>query len=257
MSWWDDWGPALPVEGGLTASGLIRGTRITTDAIGVGAEIVKRVLDRATDGLVSRGRAYARSGQTLSMTVEPGRVHALVQGSMPQPYSVSLAFDVPEDHRDRLIAAFDHALTDPSAGIPARGSGALREEIDECELLAGVPIRAKCTCPYGAVCKHCIAVAYIVADRLDSSPIAVATLFGVRDEHLGTGRAESTDTAEVAAPDRFPTATQRRLAKTLARIDATDAPTVTDVFDRAGRLLLPPAAVRTSLETDEEATGPE
>ncbi|MBK5288947.1 MAG: SWIM zinc finger family protein, partial [Acidimicrobiia bacterium] len=185
MSWWDDWGPALPVEGGLTASGVIRGTRIATDAIGVGAEIVKRMVARANDSLISRGRAYARSGQTISMTIEPGRIHALVQGSAPEPYSVSLAFDVPPDHRQRLITAFEHALTDPRAGIPARGSAALREEIDECELLHGVPVKARCTCPYGAVCKHCIAVAYIAADRLDTSPIAVANLFGVRDEHLG------------------------------------------------------------------------
>lgn len=257
MSWWDDWGPALPVEGGLTASGLIRGTRITTDAIGVGAEIVKRMLERATDGLVSRGRAYARSGQTLSMTIAPGRVDALVQGSMPQPYSVSLAFDVPEDHRDRLISAFDHALTNPRAGIPARGSAALREEIDECALLAGVPIRAKCTCPYGAVCKHCIAVAYIVADRLDSSPIAVATLFGVRDEHLGAGRVDPTPTTEASAPARFSPAAQRRLAKTLAKIDAAPAPDAAAVFSRAARLLLPPAAVRTALEIDGDTAGPE
>ncbi len=249
MSWWDDWGPALPVEGGLTASGMIRGTRITTDAIGVGAEIVKRMLERANEGLISRGRAYARSGQTISMTIEPGRIHALVQGSSPQPYSVSLAFDVPADHRQKLINAFEHALTDPSAGIPARGTAALREEIDECELLDGIPVKARCTCPYGAVCKHCIAVAYIAADRLDSSPIAVATLFGIRDGHLGTASDPATDRDAV---EQFPIAEHRKLARTLARLDAKPAPTVTELFTAAARVLRPSPAVRSQLELDDD-----
>ena len=95
MSWWNDWGPALPVEGGLIASGMVRGTRNAGDAPGVGAQIVSRMLMRANEGLINRGRAYARSGQTISMTIEPGRIHALVQGSSTQPYSVTLACSIP------------------------------------------------------------------------------------------------------------------------------------------------------------------
>src|SRR4051794_18137515 len=102
MSWWNDWGPAVAVEGGLVASGLVRGTRNAGDAKGVGAEIVHRMVERANEGLVSRGRAYARSGQTVSMTIEPGRIHALVQGSGTAPYSVSIACEIPAAHRTRL-----------------------------------------------------------------------------------------------------------------------------------------------------------
>ncbi len=249
MSWWDDWGPALPVEGGLVASGLVRGTRIVTDARGVGAEIISRMVERSNSGIVTRGRAYARSGQTISMTLEPGRVHALVQGSAPQPYSVTLAFNAPPIHRERLIAAFRHALSDPAAGIPARGTAALRDEIDACELLAGVPITAKCTCPYGAVCKHCVALAYIAADRLDGSPITIATLFGVRDEDVR-------DTPDDAAPDpraaieRFDTKRQARLARSLARLETSGAPTREELLQRAARILAPPATVRTQLDLE-------
>src|ERR671925_280459 len=37
---------------------------------------------------LTRGRAYARQGQVLSVDVEPGIVKAKVQGSMPKPYSI-------------------------------------------------------------------------------------------------------------------------------------------------------------------------
>ena len=249
VSWWDDWGPALPVEGGLVASGLVRGTRIVTDARGVGAEIITRMAERANKGIVTRGRAYARSGQTISMTLEPGRIHALVQGSSARPYSVTIACAVPPAHRQRLIDAFRHALSDPAAGIPARGSPALRDEIDACELLNGVPITAKCTCPYGAVCKHCVALAYIAAERLDGSPVAVATFFGVRDEDLP-------DASDGPTPDtpvdvaRFERKQQARLARTLARLDATGAPTRDELLQRAARILAPPLTVRSQLELE-------
>ncbi len=249
MSWWDDWGPALPVEGGLVASGLVRGTRIVTDARGVGAEIISRMVERSNSGIVTRGRAYARSGQTISMTLEPGRLHALVQGSAAQPYSVTIAFNAPPIHRQRLIDAFRHALTDPAAGIPARGSAALRDEIDACELLAGVPITAKCTCPYGAVCKHCIALAYIAADRLDGSPITIATLFGVRDEDVRD--APEGHAAEPTADiERFDTKRQTRLARTLARLEASGAPSRDESLQRAARILTPPSTVRSQLDLE-------
>ncbi len=246
MSWWDDWGPALPVEGGLVASGLIRGTRIATDARGVGAEIVKRMVERSNSGVLTRGRAYARSGQTISMTIEPGRIHARVQGSSADAYSVTIACPIPPEHRHRLIGAFEHALSDPTAGIPARGSPALRDEIDACELLTGVPITAKCTCPYGAVCKHCVAVAYIAAERLDGSPIGIATFFGVRDEDLGADNGPP-PTAPPVAVARFDPKRHAQLARTLARLDASDAPSRDAVFRRAARTLEPTPAIRTQL----------
>lgn len=232
----------MPVEGGLVASGLVRGTRIASDAPGVGAAIVTRIVERTNQGVITRGRAYARSGQTISMTIEPGRIHAQVQGSSPQPYAVTIACTVAPVVRQRLIAAFDHALSDPSAGIPARGSPTLRSEIDACSLLDGVPITAKCTCPYGAVCKHCVALAYIAADRLDGSPIVVATFFGVRDEDLGAFDADPTNDVPVDEPT-FDSKRQAKLARTLARLDASGAPTSDDVIARATRTLNPPKTV--------------
>src|SRR5437763_3066328 len=39
---------------------------------------------------LTRGRAYARQGQVISIDVEPGMVKAKVQGSQPRPYNVKI-----------------------------------------------------------------------------------------------------------------------------------------------------------------------
>src|SRR5436309_7367872 len=39
---------------------------------------------------LTRGRSYARRGQVLTLTVNPGRVTATVQGSRPKPYQVDI-----------------------------------------------------------------------------------------------------------------------------------------------------------------------
>lgn len=254
MSWWDDWGPALPVEGGLVASGKLRGPGVGADVRSLGAEIVRRVVERVNTGVATRGRSYARDGQTITMTIEPGRIHATIQGSASDPYSVTLACTVPIEHRDRLIAAFRHSLPDPASGIPARGSPGLRAEIDDSGLLIGVPITAKCTCPYGAVCKHCVALAYVAAERLDGSPIAIATLLGVRDEDLvpavdstdNPANGDEGDDADTALVIFDPQA-QTQLARALGRLDRRDPPTVDDVIARAVRTLQPSEAILAQL----------
>lgn len=251
MSWWDDWGPALPVEGGLVASGKLRGPGVGADVRSLGAEIVRRVVERVNSGVATRGRNYARNGQTVTMTIEPGRIHATIQGSSAAPYSVTLACTVPDEHRERLIAALRHSLPNPASGIPARGTPALRAEIDDSDLLIGVPITARCSCPYGAVCKHCVALAYVAAERLDGSPIAIATFLGVRDDDLladgpGTDGESASETPD-GATGIFDPRAQIQLARTLTRLDRRDAPTVDDVLARAIRTLQPGAAVLAQL----------
>ena len=250
MSWWDDWGPALPVEGGLVVSGTMRTARLGERPKSVGTDIIRRMLESVNTGVATRGRNYARSGQTVTMTIDKGRIHATVQGSAATPYSVTIACTVPDDRRQRLIAAFEHALVDPSKGIPARGTPAMRDEIDACALLDGVDITARCTCPYGEVCKHCIALSYVAADRLDGSPIAVATFMGVRDDDLAApgGTRDSTPTAPSVAT--FDPRRQSKLARTLANVDAGVAPNTDDVIRRASKVLRPPASVAEQLGFD-------
>lgn len=250
MSWWDDWGPALPVEGGLVVSGTMRTARLGERPKSVGTDIIRRMLESVNTGVATRGRSYARSGQTVTMTIEKGRIHATVQGSAATPYSVTIACTVPDDRRQRLITAFEHALVDPSKGIPARGTPAMRDEIDACALLDGVDITARCTCPYGEVCKHCIALAYVSADRLDGSPIAVATFMGVRDDDLAATRSTGDSMPTAPSVATFDARRQSKLARTLAHVDARVGPSTDDVIRRASKILWPPASVAEQLGLD-------
>src|SRR6476659_10127506 len=45
---------------------------------------------RWLDGRLTRGRAYARRGQVLDITVEEGCVRASVQGSRDEPYAITI-----------------------------------------------------------------------------------------------------------------------------------------------------------------------
>src|SRR3954447_10420724 len=85
-----DYGPPRRVEGGLRA-------RSARGDIGT-SWWSRRFLDVlesfALGTRLTRGRSYARKGQVLALTVEPGRVAASVQGSRAQPYKVKIAFKV-------------------------------------------------------------------------------------------------------------------------------------------------------------------
>ena len=88
---WDDWGyypqtHARPVKDGIKAKSQ-RG------AIGESwwSKRWVEVLESFDIGArLSRGRSYARRGQVISISVEPGKVKAQVQGSMPRPYAISI-----------------------------------------------------------------------------------------------------------------------------------------------------------------------
>ena len=49
--------------------------------------------------------------------------------------------------------------TIPTPGSPRTRRAAVLDEIAAADLLRGTAITARCTCPYGGVCKHCVAVA--------------------------------------------------------------------------------------------------
>src|SRR5882757_6373490 len=55
---------------------------------------------------LTRGRSYARSGQVLSIEIEPGLVRAKVQGSRPKPYGVDIQVKtLSEDEWQRVAEA--------------------------------------------------------------------------------------------------------------------------------------------------------
>lgn len=124
---------------------------------------------------LDRGRSYVRHGAVLDLRLEPGRVHALVQGSRNDPYEVSIAIEplpaavwqgLVRDAQGRLNSLADLAggrfPRDLADLFTARGKGLFP---------APKEIRMQCSCPdYATLCKHLAATLYGVGSRLDEDP---------------------------------------------------------------------------------------
>lgn len=168
---------------------------------------------RLDPGRLSRGRSYARRGSVVELTVSPGEVEAIVQGSRVTPYQVTVRI------RAFSSAEWDSVLEVVSAQIgrvAALLDGELPPEVIDdvrdagLELLPGAgEVLTHCTCPDFAVpCKHSAAVCYLIADALDDDPFALLLLRGRRkDELLAALRARrGSPAAPVVAPRTPPPA---------------------------------------------------
>jgi uncharacterized Zn finger protein len=247
---WLEWGPAKTVEGGLTAR-TGRGRSGGTEGA-VGSTLIRQIVGRVHDGVASRGRAYARNGQTVSLEIGRGTIDASVQGAMDEPYSVQLRCEVPQRAAVVLPTVLRRVLDDPEAGIPAHAPEAVMAEIAAANLLRGTAVTARCTCPYGGVCKHCIAVAYVAAERLDASPAAVAQFLGVPLDGLRPRDASEPRTFRPPAP-RFDARRQAALARSARTLRGRTPPSRDDVLDAALRVLPAPEPVLRSLGRDDRS----
>ncbi|MBF0201503.1 MAG: SWIM zinc finger family protein [Desulfamplus sp.] len=124
---------------------------------------------------IGRGRSYVRHGAVLDLKIEPGKVKALVQGSMSRPYEVTIDIEkIPnanwvdikqackgnmENMQQLIVGKFPKTLAET---FTRKGSGLFPapKEID-----------FSCSCPDSAyMCKHVAAVLYGIGTRLDSDP---------------------------------------------------------------------------------------
>jgi SWIM zinc finger len=240
---WDEFPPPLPVEGGITGSG-----RMDDAAGGVGAALVRRMLERSSPGVAMRGRKYARAGQTVTLAIERGRLDGTIQGSDETPYAVDISCTVPESDRHAFIAALHRVLPGPVTSIPVTDTRALRIEIGRLRLLVDSPLTVRCTCPYRGVCKHLVALAYVAGERLDRSPVAVASILGVSDDDLaepGPNPERAADAVtEVMVFDRR---RHGRLATALAALERRAPPDADEILGRAARTVTPPQSVADAL----------
>lgn len=147
-------------------------------------------------GRLTRGRSYARSGQVTQLDVGPNGVDALVQGSRPQPYRVTIGFRRLSDD------AWD-AVADAMAGqalFAARLlAGEMPEQIEEAFQAAGATLfpaedadlETDCTCPdWANPCKHVAAVFYLLGERFGADPFLMFELRGrTKDEITAALRA--------------------------------------------------------------------
>ncbi len=168
------YGKRRPVRGGVEPRNR-RGSFARTWWGKAFLEAVEQVADA---GRLSRGRTYARSGQVVDYHLEPGAVAAEVQGSQPRPFTAVLTLRVLRAERlDELVD-----LVRGTPGMLAQlASGALPPELGPLLLPnTAAELDFSCTCPDdGRPCKHVAALCYIVAERLDESPVIMLTLRGL------------------------------------------------------------------------------
>ncbi|MGH9105565.1 MAG: SWIM zinc finger family protein, partial [Acidimicrobiales bacterium] len=175
----------------------------------------KRFLDAVETALVggrsTRGRSYARKGQVIDISVEPGLISARVQGSRRVPYKVRLAMPVASDEQwGRALAS----LAGQAVYSASMLAGELPHEVEEEFAGAGTALfpsvssrlSTDCTCPdWANPCKHVAAVCYLVAEHFDRDPFALLAWRGRgRDELLGELRQRRG--AVAAEPEAAPAA---------------------------------------------------
>ncbi|HLU32924.1 MAG TPA: hypothetical protein VKZ74_02730 [Natronosporangium sp.] len=163
------------MEGGLKA-------RSTRGAIGRSwwSKRFLTVLESfALGSRLTRGRAYARAGQVLSLRVAPGEVTATVQGSRRQPYQVRVGL---APFPDQVWEAVEVALAEQAIYSARLLAGEMPPDIEEVFEAAGAPLfpgrfadlSLSCSCPDPAVpCKHLAASFYLLAEAFDADPFQI------------------------------------------------------------------------------------
>ncbi len=134
-----------------------------------------------------RGRTYVRNGSVIDLTIDRGKIKALVSGSDVYqvtiditPLSKNVWAKVKADSAqsidsliDLLAGRFDDVVM---KRLTRKGDGLFPQPRE---------IKLRCSCPdYATMCKHCAAVLYGVGSRLDHSPEMLFTLRGVDHTEL-------------------------------------------------------------------------
>jgi uncharacterized Zn finger protein len=208
---WPESSRPIPVEGGVRA-------RSKRGAIGEqwwSRRFIAVLESWGMSGRLQRGRNYARRGQVIEFELTQGKVTARVQGSRPQPYTVSIGV-LP------LTTAQWHAvqrrLASQALFRAKLLAGEMPAEIEEVFAECGTPLfprssadlDMRCSCPDWEVpCKHLAAVCYVLAEAFDDDPFQMLAWRGkARGELLATLRqgtprpaASSTDAPGTARHD--------------------------------------------------------
>jgi len=139
---------------------------------------------------LQRGRAYARTGHVLSISLNPGLVEAKVQGSKPKPYKVSIEMDKLSDKEWKAVIS---KMAEKAIFSAKLLTGEMPENIEEAFKAAGTPlfptssksIRTNCSCPdYANPCKHIAAVYYVIGQEFDKDPFMIFYLRGMGKDDL-------------------------------------------------------------------------
>ena len=141
---------------------------------------------------LERGWQYAREGKVLSIKFPNQEVIALVQGTDPKPYQVSLGLDTLSDEDWDYVIENMSQRAIFSAKLLA---GEMPHNIEDVFAAAGKTlfplslsdIRSRCSCPDPKnPCKHISAVYYLLGDRFSEDPFVLFQLRGRTKEQILT-----------------------------------------------------------------------
>lgn len=146
-------------------------------------------LERYSDfaNRLPRGRTYVRNGSVVDLQVGPGRVTALVSGSMM--YDVKVRVEpVPRTRWSAICRDCSGAIDSLVELLQGRFSKGVMTRL--CEERTGLfpspkDIHFACSCPdWASMCKHVAAVLYGIGARLDHQPELLFTLRKVDQQDL-------------------------------------------------------------------------
>ncbi|WP_326556554.1 SWIM zinc finger family protein [Micromonospora sp. NBC_01796] len=167
-----DYGRPRKVDGGLRA----RTARGSIGASWWSRRFVDVLESFALGTRLTRGRAYARAGQVLSLEVAPGLVTAVVQGSRPKPYQVTVRL---HPYPEPVWTGIETVLAGQALFSAQLLAGDLPPELERVFAEADAPLfpsviddlTMRCNCPDFAVpCKHLAASFYLLAEAFDADP---------------------------------------------------------------------------------------
>ncbi len=167
---------------------------------------------------LTRGRAYARRGQVVSIDIAKGTVTAEVQGSRAKPYHVSINVKTLPQTKWKKLAEILSQRASFAANLLA---GEMPTDIEDAFAEAGLSLfpdkksdlKTDCSCPdWANPCKHIAAVYYLLGEEFDRDPFLIFELRGIERERLveliaGTRDAyAATEGTEEIEPEPLPIA---------------------------------------------------
>ena len=146
-------------------------------------------------GRLARGRAYAVSGQIVSLRIAGPRVEAQVVGARSDPYNVTVDFSLPSDDARRAVLS---ALRSDPMLVARLFAGDLPMEVEELFRRVGVrlfpggklapgvyDVTLSCSCPdWANPCKHTCAVMLILGEEIASRPMTLLEFRGIEEGDL-------------------------------------------------------------------------
>ena len=139
---------------------------------------------------IARARSYARRGQVLAIDVGNGEVMARVQGSLRQPYRVSIRVTELRSDDWRKIAS---TLGERPVFAASLIAGRMPDRIEDVFVDAGLSLfpaasadlRTACSCPDRTnPCKHIAAVYLLLGEEFDRDPFLLFRLRGMERDDL-------------------------------------------------------------------------